>query len=1436
MAYKLVILIVIATTVCTDGKHQNSYLVTVPETIRPGMTLNIEVHLLRKHNWTTVNAQLLNSRNDTIAEGKKLFSPAVYDDLISVQLPSNMVYDRYKININGTGGIVFENYDYLNFQAKSSSVLIQTDKAIYKPGQTILYRALSIKPDLSLIYEPMDVDIYDPKGNKIVQIKGASDPSGVYQGSMVMTSEPILGDWQIKVTQGSETAEKIVTVAEYVLPSFEVSIILPPFALTSDESLPIAVKATYTFGKRVEGTVSIMIKQKYLETEGISLEGSIDGEFQYIVSMESLRQLFVYIDYQTFEIIAVVTDRLTGQTANATAEITFYDRPEKIQFSDSLPTNFKPGLVYSGFIKVFKQDDTPLAYPSGNVTLHQSFFVKTKVREEVVNNSDEPMMHIYSSKPEEEIKLPPLALVIPKNGIVKFDINPFINVSRISLQAEYNGLLADLSLEKFESPSDTFIQVRLLTSNPKVGHQAKFQIQCTALMKKINYLIMSKGATLTRGELDLRFQNKSSFSILMLHEYAPSARIVVHFVREDGEIVADAMDFNVDNIFKNKVSLHFDTESAKPGENISLQLRADPGSDVNVLAVDKAVLLLKSGNDVTSKMVEDELRSFDQNFPVCPDEPWLWRWPWPSAGMDVSTIYQDAGLKVLTDALLYKKKQINRDSPMFLRVADDVPLKAGAISGSSTSRIRQLFPETWLYKSVKTGLDGTAVLNSTCPDTLTTWVASAFAVNNKTGLGVAPSTVDLSVFLKFFINLQLPYSVIRGEQVIIQANIFNYFQRDLEVVVSLHNSGGFKNVMVKENGINNFRIAYRNNSVEKRTIIVKANDAVAVYFPIMPTELGLVDVMVTASSPSATDVILKKLLVEPEGVPQSYNIAFLVDLTSNHTFEKFANITYPDAVVQGSRRIRISVLGNLFGPTIKGFENLLQMSYGCGEQNMINFAPNVFVSNYLKTVRRLTPDLKRKANGFILQGYQRELTYQRQDGSFSAFGDSDISGSTWITAFAIKSFVQSSPLIYIDPNVVTKAIDWLLRQANESGNFLEPGKVNHTEMQGGSSTGNVNLASYTLITLLEAKHFQFTASNSSNFDEVVRKTIRFLERRVRHLPADKPFQLAIIAYALTLAGSRKAAYVLNRLDQIAIIKDGTKHWEQQIEEDSNRLLWIPPSQQANARNIETTAYVLLSYAFKKDFRNGQLVMNWLISQRNPTGGFSSTQDTIVALQAMTKFAAFTYYSGNNVGISILGLKGHKEIFLHNFDVKGPNASVLQTINPPSDTAEMHILAAGIGMVLIEISVFFNVESDVNKRPFFELNVDVVNEVSLNDITVRACFRWIGDREEIGMSVVEIGIPSGFGADKASITSLETIKRVEVNNRKVIIYLDKVESKPRCTAVRMNRVNLIAGSSPVPARIFDYYSPEKQVTVFYHSAKLRNSNVCDICPGNCGCGN
>ena len=64
----------------------------------------------------------------------------------------------------------------------------------------------------------------------------------------------------------------------------------------------------------------------------------------------------------------------------------------------------------------------------------------------------------------------------------------------------------------------------------------------------------------------------------------------------------------------------------------------------------------------------------------------------------------------------------------------------------------------------------------------------------------------------------------------------------------------------------------------------------------------------------------------------------------------------------------ILITGDILGSSISNLDNLLRMPYGCGEQNMINFAPNIFIMKYLETVKQLTPEIKEKAERYMNAG------------------------------------------------------------------------------------------------------------------------------------------------------------------------------------------------------------------------------------------------------------------------------------------------------------------------------------------------------------------------------------------------------------------------------------------------------------------------------------
>lgn len=66
-----------------------------------------------------------------------------------------------------------------------------------------------------------------------------------------------------------------------------------------------------------------------------------------------------------------------------------------------------------------------------------------------------------------------------------------------------------------------------------------------------------------------------------------------------------------------------------------------------------------------------------------------------------------------------------------------------------------------------------------------------------------------------------------------------------------------------------------------------------------------------------------------------------------------------------------------------------------------------------------------------------------------------------------------------------------------------------------------------------------------------------------------------------------------------------------VDEDDGAIptgrMWIPPYHQAGASNVEATAYLLLTYVNTKNILKSASVVEWLTRQRNPNGGFQSTQ-------------------------------------------------------------------------------------------------------------------------------------------------------------------------------------------------------------------------------------
>lgn len=70
-------------------------------------------------------------------------------------------------------------------------------------------------------------------------------------------------------------------------------------------------------------------------------------------------------------------------------------------------------------------------------------------------------------------------------------------------------------------------------------------------------------------------------------------------------------------------------------------------------------------------------------------------------------------------------------------------------------------------------------------------------------------------------------------------------------------------------------------------------------------------------------------------------------------------------------------------------------------------------------------------------GYQQQLKFMHKDGSYSAFGEADDAGSTWLSAFVFKTLQQALDFTFIDrKQIQIKTWEFLINQQGADGCFF----------------------------------------------------------------------------------------------------------------------------------------------------------------------------------------------------------------------------------------------------------------------------------------------------------------------------------------------------------------------------------------------------------------
>ncbi len=1330
------------------SKNVDSYVALAPPVLHAGQTHHVPVSLFdgTEPAQGTVLVSLANPSGQNLAQAEA-FVPG--NGTIELELPE-MAEGAYVLNVKGQGanGGGFAETADVQVQAEPVVLFLETDKPIYKPGQQVHMRALRLDRDLRPLPGPVTVEIQDAKGIKVYKRTLEAGQFGMAEGTLPLSTEPNLGVWKLTAISGAQSTQLDVQVDEYVLPKYEVTVELPKDWVLPDESVTGTVSAEYSFGKPVRGEVEI-IASRYVGVweEYARYDTNINGEASFRLPPPGYVAGTPTAGGQgNVQLHVAVREPATGYAEETTHLLTVAAAAVNLQLVPE-SSYFKPGLP----LALLAVAETPEHEP-----------VDTDVTLEIQYH-DEDFEVTDQETIEAEIK----------GGTALIETNPPENAVAMSVVATSPENEARLVLEASYSPSSNFIHLEQ-AGEPllAVGEQATFRVHSTDEARNFYYEVIARGRLVFSD-----VSHTPNIAFRLTDEMAPSARLVVYQILQNNEVAADHIPFHVAASYPMQVEVGFSADQTLPGEEVDIHVSTEGPARVGLAAVDRSVFILAEKR-LNLQQVFAEL---ERLYAAPQAQVYLSQLPARVSTRGAAETFQDAGVLVLSDKSVPDGPEFSRPvrggfssgngwwvllifgilalvfvaiilgalvlavygivrgvyraaSGMFLLTLlmigilagcggvsqDSIPTPAPAAQESEAAqdsylaeveRVRQFFPETWLWADVMTDAAGQATLSVTAPDSITTWNLRAVGVSPEHGFGVA--NAELTVFQPFFLQVDLPYSAIRGEEFPVDVALYNYLDEPQDFLVELDESSGFTLL-----------------GPAVREVTVAPNEVAGLDFDVQLTEIGNVPIKVTARSRETADAVIETLLVEPEGVAQEAVDNAILSAGDRLDFE----ITTPPGAVPGSDRTYVTLTGSFVAQTLEGLENLLQMPYGCGEQNMILFAPNIYVARYLEASGELKPEIMAKAEHLMTTGYQRELTYQRRDGSFSAFGDSDDSGSLWLTSFVLKSFAQADGIIYIDESVLQRTKDWVRRLQRGDGSFQRVGFVHHTALLGGLQ-GETALTAYVAIALLEAG--EYDASN---------RALAYLARQLENITDD--YTMAIVAYALALGDSPQAAAdSRERLLKMAI-------------SDGEELYWaVAP--------VEATGYATLALLEMGDGFNASRAARWLAGQRNPYGGFDSTQDTVVGLQALIGFASQSRFDVD----MIVGLSAGN--WRHEVVVNEANADVLQVVEAPAGV-DIQLFTSGSGQVVTQVVHRYNIH-DV-ERPaveMFDIHVDYsADHVAVDDIIdINAEFTFTppgGARVDAGMIVLDISTPTGFAPVAATLQALvdgvPQLKRYDVAGR------------------------------------------------------------------------
>jgi hypothetical protein len=473
--------------------------------------------------------------------------------------------------------------------------------------------------------------------------------------------------------------------------------------------------------------------------------------------------------------------------------------------------------------------------------------------------------------------------------------------------------------------------------------------------------------------------------------------------------------------------------------------------------------------------------------------------------------------------------------------------------------VRKRFPDTayWNPRLV-TGADGRGRVSFAMPDSLTTWRATARAITMDTAVGQVTEKVKCSKDL--LVRLETPRFMTQKDRMTFSAIAHNYTRGEQALAMWLTAPG--------------LKFVGRGGD-EKRMFSLGADGIKREDWQVSAPTPGTVDVTAYLKAGSGlSDGMQLPLPVLPHGRER---MEWRSGAASGTISE---SLSVRRDAVPGASDLRVRLSPSLASAILGALDYLAQYPYGCTEQTMSAFLPDVIVARTLRELHLPNAKIERELPDMVQAGLSRLYGFQHSDGGWGwwRYDQSD----PWMTAYVVFGLLTAKRSGFsVNDSFITGGVNWLARAAKQDVPQREP------------AWHGARQRIYPLYVL--------ALTEKGEAADVP------LSRMYQNMGALDPYALSFLTAALLARGREAEARVCaNRLWQKATGTQATLYWRGAADE-------------GKGGGTETTAVAFRAlYSLYPGDPRLLRIIRWLMLNREGNH-WVSTRDTAFVLYAITEF-------------------------------------------------------------------------------------------------------------------------------------------------------------------------------------------------------------------------